>query len=157
MITKDNFLDYFAAASIKNLDTGETFLLRTKDSICHFLDQSFTFEHYEVTFRLDWGQRDKSDNPTLDADFVNLRTGKSVKLRKKRDCKQAHHTYSQTDHRGRVYEWQFKEHGLYLQLSIVWKASGSAKASAHATASCGIIKSLKPKSSGSECSKSEHS
>lgn len=100
-----------------NVLTGATQELTIKDgSVCQFFEP-FKCGGYEVQLRLDWKGLDNQGNPTLDADFYKLCTGKMDKTMK---AHPAHHTQAQGV-RERIYPFDFAD--LKLQVKLSWSES----------------------------------
>src|SRR5690242_18019764 len=83
-------------------DTGKVRTLDTRQgSASHFFPR-FPVGNDEIQLRLDWSDLDANGQPTLDADFIDLQTGKHRALRGKR--RDAHHTGASLNGT-RSYEW----------------------------------------------------
>ncbi len=73
-------------------DTGEVLTLTTRPgSASHFFER-FVVGEDEIQLRLDWSDLDANGQPTLDADFIDRKSGKHRALRGNRRL--AHHTAS---------------------------------------------------------------
>jgi hypothetical protein len=104
--------------------TGATQELAIKNrSVCQFFDP-FECGDYKVQLRLDWKDLDNQGNPTLDADFKNLCTGKMDKLMR---AHPAHHTPAQNDGK-RIYLWEFADESRKLQVMLKWSESVTSEA-----------------------------
>jgi hypothetical protein len=98
-------------------DTGETCVLKIRaGSVCHFFDQ-FTVGSDDIQLRLDWSELDCNEQPTLDADFIDHKTGKHRRVIGKRQC--AHHTASSSGG-GRRYEWVFDSVNRQFSVAVTW-------------------------------------
>ncbi len=109
-----------SSATVTFSDTGETYDLNTKpDSSCHFFNP-FTIGNDDIQLRLHWSDLDHKGQPTLDADFINKKTGKHRSVKGKR--KSAHHTASSPG-KGRCYEWAFDGVSRQFSVKVTWLAS----------------------------------
>ena len=103
-------------------DTGENFILKTSPgSTCHFFEK-FAVGSDDIQLRLDWSDLDRNGNPTLDADFIDKKSGKHRCLKGKR--KTSHHTASSLD-KGRCYKWNFEDFNRQFSVKVEWCASVS--------------------------------
>jgi hypothetical protein len=103
-------------------DTGETFVLKVRPgSACHFF-APFTVGSLDILLRLDWSDLDNNDQPTLDADFIDKKTGKHCSLKGKRHS--AHHTNALPG-KSRCYEWEFDTFSRRFTVEVVWRADVS--------------------------------
>lgn len=111
-----------SSATVTFSDTNETCILKTRpSSACHFFER-FSVGETEIQLRLDWSDLDNDGYPTLDADFIDQKTGKHRSLKGKRQC--AHHTASSAG-QGRCYEWVFDGFSLRFSVKVVWLANVS--------------------------------
>lgn len=101
----------------------------------------------EIQLRLDWSDLDGDGQPTLDADFVNPKTGEHCSLRGRR--KDAHHTASSRGE-GRRYDWEFGGFSKRFSVAVTWRASVTARAFAKMSCSAEIIRSSEFSSVGDE-------
>jgi hypothetical protein len=111
-------LEYsISSATVTFSDTGETYALKTRPgSSCHFFER-FTVGDDDIQLRLDWSDLDHNGRPTLDADFIDKKTGKHRSLTGKRQC--AHHTASSPG-KSRCYEWVFDGFSRQFSVEVVW-------------------------------------
>lgn len=120
-------------AQATDLLTGATQELSTKvGSICQFFEP-FECGGYKVHLRLDWGDPDNQGNPTLDADFYDLDSGK---INKSMKAHPAHHTHTQNGLR-RIYRWEFADELRKLQVMLTW--TGYLNDNAELIDDCSII------------------
>lgn len=109
-----------SSANVTFEDTGEVRALATRTkSANHFFDR-FTAGEDEIQLRLDWSDLDCNEQPMLDADFIDRKTGKHRALRGKR--RDAHHTASLPGE-GRCYVWEFEGFSRKFSVTVVWLAS----------------------------------
>lgn len=121
-IRRGELEDNIASATMTFSDTGETCALKTRGgSVCHFFDR-FTVGDDNVQLRLDWSDLDHNGQPTLDADFMDRKTGKHRSVQGKR--RSAHHTTSSSGG-GRRYEWAFDGSSRQFSVAVAWRASVS--------------------------------
>ena len=114
--------DNISSATVTFSDTGEACVLKTRpDSACHFFER-FTVGNDEIQLRLDWSDLDHDGHPTLDADFIDNKTGRHRNVKGKRKC--AHHTASSPG-KGRYYKWVFDGFSRQFSVEVVWRASVS--------------------------------
>lgn len=89
---------------------------------------------YKIHLRLHWEELDNQGNPTLDADFYDLTTGKKDKSKKK---DKAHHTKATIIDGKRIYEWKFNGELKIIQITLTYSLpitiTGKADISCSAT------------------------
>lgn len=125
------------SAYVVRLDTGETQALSTKgESYCHFFEP-VTIEDYKIIFRLDWFDLDRGRQPTLDADFYNIKTNKKLSNTGERHA--AHHTVTK-DPRFRVYEWGFRETKWPFKVVVRWLINVEEQIQVSDSASCEVFR-----------------
>ena len=125
-----------SSATVTFSDTNETCVLKTRQgSVCHFFEQ-FTVGDDAIQLRLHWSDLDHNGHPTLDADFLDKRTGKHRSLKGKR--LRAHHTVSSPD-KGRSYEWGFDGFSRQFRVKVVWLATMSERFQVGASFSAEVI------------------
>ena len=121
-------------ATATDLATGRTQDLTVRPgSSCHFFDP-FVCRGYKVHLRLDWTD-ERQGNPTLDADFYDLETHRMVKSMKRHP---AHHTPA-SQGKGRVYQWEFADPSVNLQVALTWSVSGTCVATATASGTATVV------------------
>lgn len=114
--------DEISSVIVTFSDTSETCVLKTRpNSASHFFER-FTVGKNDIQLRLDWSDLDNNGHPTLDADFIDQKTGKHRSLKGKRQC--AHHTASSSS-KGRCYEWVFDGFSCRFSVKVVWLATVS--------------------------------
>lgn len=124
------------SATVTFIETGETCVLKTRvGSACHFFER-FTIGNDDIQLRLDWSALDHNGHPTLDADFINKKTGKHRALKGKRQ--RAHHTASSRGE-GRCYQWIFDEFGCHFGVAVAWRVSVSESLRVGDTCSAEVI------------------
>ncbi|HUT87497.1 MAG TPA: hypothetical protein VMX15_05385 [Candidatus Heimdallarchaeota archaeon] len=112
-------------------DTGEVLPLTTRPGSASYFFERFVVGENKVQLRLDWSDLDANGQPTLDADFIDRKTGKHRALRGNRRL--AHHTESSPGG-GRVYEWEFEGLSRQFSVAVAWLAS--TQISVHTSVSC---------------------
>jgi len=121
-IRRGELEDNISSATVTFSDTDETCVLKTRpSSACHFFEP-FTAGDDDIQLRLHWSDLDHNGHPTLDADFIDKKTGKHRSLNGKRLC--AHHTASSPG-KGRSYEWVFDGFIRQFSVKIVFLATVS--------------------------------
>lgn len=122
-------------ATAIDLETGRTQDLTVQPgSLCHFFEP-FDCGGYEVRLRLDWGD-ERQGCPTLDADFYDLETRAMLKSMKGHS---AHHTPA-LQGQGRVYQWEFADQSVNLQVTLTWSVSGTCVATSTASCTARVIR-----------------
>ncbi|MDZ4169928.1 MAG: hypothetical protein U1E26_09795 [Coriobacteriia bacterium] len=113
---------------VTSRETGVTTELVTRlDSRCHFFEP-FPAGAYNVQLRLDWADRDDRGHPTLDADFIDMRSGRHDHAM----CAHpAHHTGSLPGG-AMEYQWEFEDSVRTLSVAVAWKVSGVAQSTSQA-------------------------
>ena len=121
-IRRGELEDNISSATVTFNDTVETCVLKARPgSACHFFGR-FTVGDDDIQLRLDWSDLDDNGQPTLDADFIDKKTGRHRSLNGKRQC--AHHTASSPG-KGRCYEWVFDGFSRQFSVEVVWLATVS--------------------------------
>ena len=123
-IRRGELEDNISSATVTFSDTGETCVLETRPgSACHFFKR-FTVGDDDIQLRLDWSDLDYNGHPTLDADFIDKKSGKHRSSKGKR--LRAHHTASSPS-KGRTYEWVFDGFSRQFNVKIVWLGTVSER------------------------------
>ena len=118
--------DYIASAAVTFSDNCESYILKTiEGSECHFFEKFKVGDDY-IQLRLDWTDLDYNGHPTLDADFIDCKTGSHRPLKGKR--KEAHHTTSSSSG-GRCYEWVLDDYCRQFSVAVEFHFRASISAS----------------------------
>ena len=135
-VTPENLHEKIRSAVVTFSDTAETLtLMPRKDSACLFFSP-FTVGDDEIRLRLDWTSLDSNWQPTLDADFHSVATGKKRSLKGKR--RDAHHTNTMPGD-GRCYVWEFMDVSRHFRITVTWLATVSESLSATDSCSATVV------------------
>lgn len=108
------------SAVVRFHDTGEQQTLAVRELSANHFFPRFMVGTDEIQLRLDWTDLDSNGQPTLDADFIDPKTGKHRSLRGERLA--AHHTAS-VKGESRSYEWMFLDFCRKFSVLIAWRVS----------------------------------
>lgn len=121
------------SAVVRFHDTGEQQTLAIRGLSANHFFPRFMVGTDEIQLRLDWTDLDSNGQPTLDADFINPKTGKHRSLSGERLA--AHHTAS-VNGESRSYEWAFLDFCRKFSVLIAWRVS--IEESCTASDSCSV-------------------
>ena len=102
-------------------DTGVAAALQAKPGSASSFFPRFPVGDDDVQLRLDWSDLDQHGQPTLDADFINRKTGKHRSIKGSR--KAAHHTAASVASGVRCYEWAFDGVSRRFSVAVTWSVS----------------------------------
>lgn len=112
--------DSIDSAVVRFHDTGEHQALAIRGLSANHFFPRFMVGTDEIQLRLDWTDLDSNGQPTLDADFLDPKTGKHRSLKGAR--RTAHHTAS-VKGESRSYEWMFLDFCRKFSVLIAWRVS----------------------------------
>lgn len=121
-------------------DTGESQSLAVREPSAHHFFPRFMVGTDEIQLRLDWTDPGSNGHPTLDADFLDPKTGKARRL--KGEKRAAPHTAS-INGDGRSYEWSFSGFSQKFSVIVTWRASIVETCQASDSCSAEVVRMLK--------------
>lgn len=119
-ITPGNLHEKIKSVVVTFIDTGEVQTLTPRNGSACLFFSPFIAGNDEIQLRLDWTALDSNGQPTLDADFRDVQTGRHRRsLKGKR--RDAHHTNTSPGG-GRCYEWEFMAVSRQFSVAVTWLA-----------------------------------
>jgi len=129
-------------ATLIDLDTGtETVLVPKDGSYCHFVpdNQRQKWGAHEIRFRLDWADRNPSDDPTLDADLFDACGIQLTKPQRSKLIGGSHHTERSWDASAQVRAYRFQVSGLSLTFVVRMERIATQTGTARIKEADGVI------------------
>lgn len=120
------------------IHTGEVQTLTPRNGSACLFFSAFIAGNDQIQLRLDWTALDINGQPTLDADFRDVETGRyrhSLKGRRR----DVHHT-SALPGDERCYMWAFMDVSHHFSVAVTWLATVSEKLNATDSCSATVLR-----------------